>query len=164
MASFSESGSKTWITFSDEFSFLLQCVPYWITRLGIYTFNLLKDTSHIGSIGKCFVRTILYLLFVTAQLCIFLDVTLLRKTQRTDYCQWHLFHLHYSRHRREWALIELVEHGGMNDVVHMMAESNLIEIGFLSEAKKWFTTMPWAKEALGLMCWYGLVKWCGNNV
>ena len=71
-----------------------------------------------------------------------LDVAFLDHAQRTDNGQWHLVQLQPHGHRLEAALVEEVHQCGVDKVVLMMTEGQLVETEFLGEVEEFFPAIP----------------------
>jgi hypothetical protein len=122
-----------------------------MTGLRIHLLNLFEELSHIITMGRRLVGTEFYLLLIAPQLRIATDIILLNHTERTDDAQGHLSHLEQSRHRIETSLIELVHQAGMQQVILMMSQGNLVAPQLLRQIKKLLTAVPRTEETWRLL-------------
>ena len=113
-----------------------------MTGFGILLLNLFKQGAHIVTMTIGFVGTELYLLLVASQLGIALDISLFHHTERTNDAEGHLPHTQQGGHRIKASLIELIHQTGVEQVVLMMPQGNLITSQRLCQIKYLLTAIP----------------------
>ena len=89
--------------------------------------------------------------FIALLLGIGADVGFLTEAERADDGQRHLPHAEFGGHRGEMALKGEVHQGGMDDVILVMAQSDLRATQFLGKIEELFAALPGAEEAGGLL-------------
>ena len=126
-------------------------MPNAVSGLWIHTFHEGKEFSGSSSVGIAFVRTFLPLLLIVMSIGIGLNISFLAQAQRADDSERHLLHAKFSGHGREIALKGEVHQGGMDDVILMVAQSNLRAAQLLGKVEELFAALPGTEEAGGLL-------------
>ena len=126
-------------------------MEYGVTGFFIHGLHVGKELDSGSAVGIVFVRTLFELFFILMGIGIGLDISFLAQAQRTDDSEWHFPHFQLNRHRGEMTLKGEVQKGGMDDVVLMMAQSDLRTTQFLREIEELFATLPGAEKARGLL-------------
>ena len=115
--------------------------------------NAVVELGNGGSLGVVLVGAVLQLLLITAEFCVAYNVSFVDETQRSDDAKRHLAHLQQGGHRTETALIHKVHQRGVDYVVAMVAQGNLVAAKFLGEVEELLASVPGTEKA-GLLLFY----------
>ena len=126
---------------------LLQRSPDGIASFGIYLLNVAEESGNGRAVGVVLVGTQLDQLLVLCQFGISGDVGFVDETERADDGQWHLAHLEQGGHRAEASLVDEVHQRGVDDVVAMVSQRNLVATKLLCEVEQLLAAVPGAEES-----------------
>lgn len=105
---------------------------------GIHLFNLVEDISHVRTVGIALVRTKFLLFLIFLHRGPSRQIAFLHHTERTDDGHRKLTHAQPGRHGGELSLKTEVQQGGMQNVILVMSQSNLVASQFLGRLEKHF--------------------------
>ena len=100
-------------------------MPEGVTSLCVHLLHLLEKGFCCCTVGILFKGALLQLFLIALLLGVGLDVGFLTEAKRSDNGQRHLPHAELDGHRGEVSLESEIHQGGMDDVILMMAKSNL---------------------------------------
>ena len=131
----------------NQFAGLLQGVPDAESGFAVELFHMVEQLGDGAAVGVVLVGATLYLLLVAAGVGVCLDVVFVAEAEWSDDGQRHFLHLEPDEHALEAALEELVEQGGVDDVVHVVAEGYFVAMQRLCEVENLLAAVPGTQKA-----------------
>ena len=106
-------------------------MPHGISGFGVESLNSAEEFLHLLPLCFVLVWAAFRLERIVRVVGVFLDVVLTYEAEWTDDGDRHLVERESRGHAREATFEEDVEHGSVDDVVHVVSEGDLVEIMLL---------------------------------
>lgn len=125
-----------------QLAFMLQGVPYRIPGFRAELFDTFENLFHVRTVGVGLIRAQFGLFGIVAQGCPLFEVGFMHHAERADDGHGKLPHLQPCGHGGELPLESQVEQGGVQDVILMVSEGNLVAMQFLGHGEKHLAAVP----------------------